>query len=130
MLFDLRRNKFHVLGVFNPTGNKRGVNRRMQNKSRASALTTILPPNDERRWTAPRKRAVVIAVRNRELEVREAMTRYQLSEEELAGWIGAYERDGLAGLLVKRSVAHPPRGWLAGRTSLKYPDVTSGTAIE
>lgn len=62
---------------------------------------TTLPPAGTTRWTAWQKAAVVRAIRNGSLSVAEACRRYMLSEEELAGWQSAFDREGVAGLQVK-----------------------------
>jgi hypothetical protein len=60
-----------------------------------------LPPPGTMRWTAWQKVAVVRAVRNGLLTSAEVCARYLLSEEELAGWLADFDRDGLAGLQQK-----------------------------
>jgi hypothetical protein len=45
-----------------------------------------LPPTDVWYWTAQRKVAVILAVRNKVITVRDACERYDLSAEELAEW--------------------------------------------
>ena len=53
-----------------------------------------LPPADTSRWVASRKAAVAKAVIAGLIEEGEAIARYQLSEEELKGWVSAYQRQG------------------------------------
>jgi transposase len=60
-----------------------------------------LPPAGTRRWTAWQKAAVVRAIRDGSLSVEDAVKRYMLSQEELAGWQADFERDGIAGLQLK-----------------------------
>jgi len=65
------------------------------------------------RWTAWRKRAVVIGLRQGILTADEASRRYNLSREELAHWGDAFDRRGIGGLLLKnrsptRSTMSPP----------------------
>ena len=67
-------------------------------------LERHLPPPGGRLWTARRKAAVVLAIRNGTLRLGEAYDRYMLSEEELSGWEAAFDQDGVAGLQVKRLV--------------------------
>jgi len=64
-------------------------------------LEQILPPPCTMRWTAWRKRAVVLAVREGVISANEASDRYNLSREELADWGEAFDRRGIGGLLVK-----------------------------
>jgi len=54
-------------------------------------------------WTAYRKVAVVLAIRSGALSRWDARDRYMLSEEELSSWEAAFDGDGVAGLLLKRS---------------------------
>lgn len=57
-----------------------------------------LPPVNTARWVASRKAAVVNGVRYGLLSPEEAMSRYDLSEEELLSWEHAIEEHGPAGL--------------------------------
>ena len=56
------------------------------------------PPPGTRFWSAQRKAAVVQAVRAGWLAPEAARRAYGLSEEELAAWERALDRDGVAGL--------------------------------
>jgi Protein of unknown function (DUF1153) len=72
-----------------------------------------LPPPNVGRWTIRRKAAVVTAVANGVLTREEACQRYQLTEEEFAGWQRAFEEHGLPGLRSTRLQQYrdrPPRG--------------------
>ena len=60
-----------------------------------------LPPTGTVRWTAWQKAAVIRAVRDQTLSIAEICSRYMLSEEELAAWQAAFERNGIAGLQQK-----------------------------
>src|ERR1700728_1693169 len=76
--------------------------------------TQVLPPPSTTRWTAWRKRAVVIGVREGAISVNEASDRYNLSREELAHCSEAFNRRGIGGLLSKnrsptRSTMSPRR---------------------
>lgn len=53
-----------------------------------------LPPPNTYRWVASRKAIVVDAVLHNLISRKEALARYELSEEELEGWIDASERHG------------------------------------
>ncbi|MEM6634903.1 MAG: DUF1153 domain-containing protein [Pseudomonadota bacterium] len=53
-----------------------------------------LPPAETRRWVASRKAAVVRAVRSGLLTSEQALKRYDLSEEELEGWMHAVASHG------------------------------------
>ena len=57
-----------------------------------------LPPTGCKSWSAHKKAAVVLAIRNGALSRHDAYDHYMLSEEELAGWEAVFEEDGLAGL--------------------------------
>jgi hypothetical protein len=57
-----------------------------------------LPPPNTRRWVIRRKAEVVAAVRGGLLTVDEALTRYELTQEEFESWRGAFNRHGMAGL--------------------------------
>jgi hypothetical protein len=61
-----------------------------------------LPDPSIRRWVTRRKAEVVAAVRGGLLSFREACDRYNLSEEEFAGWERLYDRHGAKGLRVTR----------------------------
>ncbi|OSQ52134.1 CtrA inhibitor SciP [Marivita geojedonensis] len=53
-----------------------------------------LPPPNTYRWVASRKAIVVDAVVHRLITKKEALERYELSEEELESWIAASTRHG------------------------------------
>lgn len=59
-----------------------------------------LPPAETSRWVASRKIRVVQAVTYGLLPLNEALSRYQLSEEEFAIWCHAVAEHGEAGLKV------------------------------
>ncbi|MDB6453400.1 CtrA inhibitor SciP [Falsirhodobacter sp. 20TX0035] len=59
-----------------------------------------LPPSDTRRWVASRKAIVVRAVMHDLITESEALSRYDLSEEEFALWRMAVERHGENALKV------------------------------
>lgn len=59
-----------------------------------------LPPPETRRWVASRKACVVKAVACGLLPLKEAMDRYELSEEEFILWRAAVEKYGERGLKV------------------------------
>ena len=61
-----------------------------------------IPLEGNIRWTAWRKRDVVIALLGGGITEDEAIERYRLSREELNDWIEGFERHGIAGLHVKR----------------------------
>lgn len=64
-----------------------------------------LPKEGTKRWVASRKAVVAKAVKFGLIKPAEAMSRYDLSEEELQSWIGAIERHGTSGLKVTRMQA-------------------------
>lgn len=59
-----------------------------------------LPPPETRRWVASRKAAVVKAVAYGLITLKEALDRYQLSEEEFDLWRQAVESHGEKALKV------------------------------
>ena len=67
----------------------------------------VLPPADTIRWSSHRKAAVVLAARAGVITREEALERYLLSDEELAGWEAAFDRNGIHGLRVTDD--HPRR---------------------
>jgi hypothetical protein len=54
------------------------------------------------RWTIRRKAALIEAVRGGVITLEEACRRYQLSSEEFAGWLAAFEKHGIHGLRATR----------------------------
>lgn len=74
-----------------------------------------LPPADTTRWVIRRKAEVVAAVTGGLLSFDEACQRYSLSTEELISWQQAFDRSGMPGLRITRTVqyrrtsARPPR---------------------
>jgi Protein of unknown function (DUF1153) len=65
-------------------------------------LQTTLPLQGDVRWTAWRKRDVVVALLSGGITENDAIERYRLSREELSDWIEGFERHGIAGLHLKR----------------------------
>ena len=61
-----------------------------------------LPPSDTKRWVVRRKAAVVQAVRDGSISLRDACRRYTLSREEFLAWEHAVDRYGVPGLRVTR----------------------------
>ncbi|MCR9148713.1 MAG: DUF1153 domain-containing protein [Rhodobacteraceae bacterium] len=59
-----------------------------------------LPPPETRRWVASRKAKVVKAVAYGLITLKEALERYQLSEEEFGIWRNAVELHGEKALKV------------------------------
>lgn len=59
-----------------------------------------LPSEKTRRWVASRKAIVVKAVEGGLISIKEAMDRYQLSEEEFEAWRRAVQDHGLDALKV------------------------------
>ena len=57
-----------------------------------------LPPPNTRRWVIRRKAEVVTAVLGGLLTIEEALSRYNLTEEEFDSWRGAFDRHGMSGL--------------------------------
>ncbi|MBK5934157.1 uncharacterized protein DUF1153 [Rhodovulum imhoffii] len=61
-----------------------------------------LPAADTTRWVARRKAVVANAVQHGLIAAQEARSLYNLSEEELEGWIRALNVEGLKGLKVTK----------------------------
>jgi hypothetical protein len=66
------------------------------------ALQAALPLQGNVRWTAWRKRDVVLALLAGAITHDDAIARYRLSREELSDWIAGFEQHGIAGLQLKR----------------------------
>ena len=66
------------------------------------ALQVALPLQGNVRWTAWRKRDVVLALLSGTITHDDAIVRYRLSREELSDWIEGFEQHGIAGLHLKR----------------------------
>src|SRR6185437_3018552 len=60
-----------------------------------------LPPKNLKRWIARRKADVVAAVEGGLLSEPEACARYNISREEFAGWLEAFDREGVPGLRAR-----------------------------
>ena len=62
------------------------------------------------RWTARRKAEVIITIRNGEISLEEAKSRYGVSDDEIAAWMRDYDAHGergLRSLLVRRLSPQP-----------------------
>ncbi|MGA8382398.1 MAG: DUF1153 domain-containing protein [Stellaceae bacterium] len=68
--------------------------------------TSVLPAPDTKRWSPGRKAAVVAATRTGLISREEACARYLLSDEELAEWEKAYDRNGVPGLRTTRQQSY------------------------
>jgi hypothetical protein len=55
-----------------------------------------------KRWTAQRKAAVILAIRNKVISIWDACERYDLSAEELAQWERNLDLFGVSGLQMKQ----------------------------
>lgn len=62
-----------------------------------------LPSPDTARWNARRKAELLLAIRADLISLREAVSLYKLSAEEIAGWLTLFERHGLDGLKTTRA---------------------------
>lgn len=62
-----------------------------------------LPPPETARWNARRKAELLLAIRADLISLREAVSLYRLSAEEIAGWLALFERHGLEGLKTTRA---------------------------
>lgn len=61
-----------------------------------------LPPPGTTRWVARRKAAVVMGVETGLISLEEAITRYDLSEEEYGSWVDMATAHGTDGLKTTR----------------------------
>ena len=61
-------------------------------------LDPDLPLGNPKRWTARRKAAVILAIRNKVISIWEACERYDLSADELAEWERDLDQFGVPGL--------------------------------
>lgn len=59
-----------------------------------------LPEADLNRWVPRRKAELVVAIKAGLISLEEAVSRYQLSMEEVANWLNLFDRHGLPGLRV------------------------------
>jgi hypothetical protein len=66
----------------------------------------ILPAPDTKRWSPARKAAIVAAIRTGMIGREEACARYLLSDEELASWEAALDRNGVPGLRTTRQQSY------------------------
>ena len=80
-----------------------------------------LPPPNITRWVPRKKAAVVAAVDNGLLTLREAMSRYSLSLEEFVGWQHAIHTHGLMGLRAN-CPAEAPKKAAAGSRGIEPND--------
>jgi hypothetical protein len=90
--------------------------------------TATLPTLRHGRWTAARKRSVVMDVRAGRISVTETRERYLLSPEELDAWDEAFEREGVSGLQSKRQCRPPRKRHLGGRVTM--PSITTSALFE
>jgi hypothetical protein len=68
---------------------------------RDEARSPLLPLPGER-WVSRRKAMVLAALRETEITVEEVCRFYSLSRDELASWVGSFERHGVPGLRATR----------------------------
>jgi hypothetical protein len=68
----------------------------------AVAISEDLPPPNTQRWVVRRKAAVITAVRSGRITLEEALSRYNLTEEEYRSWERAFDEHGLHGLRSTR----------------------------
>lgn len=73
-----------------------------------------LPAAGDHRWVPRRKAELVLALKGGLIDMDEAMARYRLTAEELAGWMALFDRHGMAGLRVTRTQAYRGGGEAGG----------------
>ena len=66
----------------------------------------MLPAPDTKRWSPGRKGAIVAAIRAGMLGREEACVRCGLSDDELASWEAAFDRNGVPGLRTTRQQSY------------------------
>jgi hypothetical protein len=85
-----------------------------------------LPPKNLKRWIARRKADVVAAVEGGLLSEADACARYNISREEFAGWLGAFDREGVPGLRARAKARGTRRANRAGNEFHAAPDLVQG----
>ena len=89
-----------------------------------------LPPKNLKRWIARRKADVIAAVEGGLLSEDDACARYNISREEFAGWLEAFDREGVPGLRARAKARGARR---ASRASGEFdiaPDFLPHTGLD
>jgi hypothetical protein len=86
-------------------------------KSSECSLERLPMPGE--RWIPRRKAALIAAVRAGTITLDDACRRYQLSAEEFAGWLAAFEKHGAPGLRATRFQIYRDPG--TRRAGARYP---------
>jgi hypothetical protein len=89
-----------------------------------------LPPKNLKRWIARRKADVVAAVEGGLLSEADACARYNISREEFAGWLEAFDRESVLGLRA-RAKARGTRPAMPARSEFHAaPDLIPHTGLD
>ena len=70
-----------------------------------------LPDIDTKRWSSRKKRQVVNAINDNRITFKDAAHIYQISDEELQGWLDQFNSNGIDEL--KATLAQINRRWVA-----------------
>ena len=85
-----------------------------------------LPPKNLKRWIARRKADVVAAVEGSLLSEADACARYNISREEFAGWLEAFDREGVPGLRARAKARGTKQANRARNDFYAAPDLVPG----
>jgi hypothetical protein len=89
-----------------------------------------LPPKNLKRWIAQRKADVVAAVEGGLLSEADACARYNISREEFAGWLEAFDREGVPGLRARAKARGAQRANRARNEFHAAPDLIPHTGLD
>jgi|SRR6185437_3857135 len=89
-----------------------------------------LPPKNLKRWIARRKADVVAAVEGGLLSEAEACARYNISREEFAGWLEAFDREGVPGLRARAKARGMRRANPTRNEFYAAPDLVPHTGLD
>jgi hypothetical protein len=89
-----------------------------------------LPPKNLKRWIARHKADVIAAVEGGLLSEADACARYNISREEFAGWLEAFDREGVAGLRARAKARGTRRANGARNEFHGAPDLASHTGLD
>jgi Protein of unknown function (DUF1153) len=80
---------------------------------RKKILGSSALPSATDRWDISRKAALIEAVHSHAITIEDACRRYQLSIEEFARWLAAFEKHGVPGMRATRFQIYrdKPRSW-------------------
>lgn len=102
---------------------------RVSGIDRGGLTLADLPPKNLKRWIARRKAEIVAAVEGGLLSESEACSRYNISREEFAFWLAAYDRAGMPGLRARAKA----RGARQSQSGMKFdaaPELVRHTGLD